>query len=910
MRKLFISFFCILTSLLLTAIERPSYVTLTTEDGLASNTINYIYKDYKGFTWIGTANGLNRFDGIDILTFNEFKNKSVISIAEPDNTYLYVLTEKNLFKYNRKYRKNTLIKIADNKSQTLKSLALDKNQDLYIVSDKGLYCLHKNSETAIKIGEKDIPESLTLTNIHIDSENICWITSSNGLIKYDIANKEIRISHNAINNEFICLVENKNKIYLATSNSEIILFNTITEEYEKLISIDTPYIQTISYNKGKLYIGTNGNGLKIVDLKSKEVSTIMHKLSAPNSALSTNAIYSILVEDSTFWLGTFSGGITYIPYKREIFKVFSDKERTQDSSLNIRSFIIDSDGYGIYGTRNGLIYNKDGEKQHYTTENTPELKSNIILSIFPFNEENYLIGTYSGGVYFFNKKEKKIKKFKEDPIFSENSFYSIIQDQEEKNIIWFGSLLGLIRYDRVNSSYKIFNTSNSPITSNDIYFLLIDSSNRIWIATKEGVCFMNKKGEITKLSIPNLPQLGIVRHLYEDSNRNIWLGCENQGAFKIAHDLSKFKHYTSLNILPGNYVSSIIEDNKEQIWFTTSKGMVSYKNDSEYTIYSLTDGLPGYTFNDGAVQKTENNRIWWGNEKGLIFLNPLAEQEVRTDEFYITRIVIDGFMESAQLNSLKKAPEYLDTIQIPTSENSLIFKFTDLLYDYPSSTIYEYMLEGHDDTWHKTVEGKEILIPKISGGKYTLKIRNAGNNQTVKSTFIIKNKSYTIISIAISFILFLIIIIILYKYILHKYKKKSTEKVDKEKYQHLKIEKKEIESIKQAITNFMEKEKPYLNPNFKLEDIASAINYPKTKISQVLNIHLNTNFSNFVSTYRIEAFKEKAKEGMLEQYTLSALARECGFSSRSSFFHTMKKITGKTPSEFLKDAGIVSSSDE
>ena len=103
----------------------------------------------------------------------------------------------------------------------------------------------------------------------------------------------------------------------------------------------------------------------------------------------------------------------------------------------------------------------------------------------------------------------------------------------------------------------------------------------------------------------------------------------------------------------------------------------------------------------------------------------------------------------------------------------------------------------------------------------------------------------------------------------------------------------------------MEKDKPYLNPDFKLDDIANAIKYPKTKISQVLNQYLNTNFSNFVTKYRIEAFKEKAAEGLLQQYTLSALAKECGFSSRSSFFHSMKKLTGQTPLEFLKDAGYV-----
>ena len=102
----------------------------------------------------------------------------------------------------------------------------------------------------------------------------------------------------------------------------------------------------------------------------------------------------------------------------------------------------------------------------------------------------------------------------------------------------------------------------------------------------------------------------------------------------------------------------------------------------------------------------------------------------------------------------------------------------------------------------------------------------------------------------------------------------------------------------------MEKDKPYLNPDFKLDDIANAIKYPKTKISQVLNQYLNTNFTNFVTKYRIEAFKEKAAGGLLKQDSLSALAKECEFRSRSSYVHSVKKLTGQTPREFLKDAGI------
>jgi len=907
MKQHILLFHFLLLSLFLSATEKSSYISLTTDQGLTSNTINCIYKDCKNFVWIGTANGLNRFDGTDILVFNDFKDKSIVDILEPDSSFLYILSEKELYKYDRRTRKNSLIAIDEDKITLFKTFALDKEKNLYVIDKSGLYYLEKNSNKAFKIKADSIITSVSLTDIYIDNENICWLSSSNGLIKYNLNTKQTDIYKNAIENKLLCLIKGtENRLYIGTHNSNIISFDTKSYNFSKVTSLESTYIQTMKYDKDKLYVGTNGNGLKIIDIKKGNVSTIMHTPFTSNNGLNTNAIYSILISGNTFWIGTFSGGINYRPSKQEKFKVFHDKKGMNTSTLNIRSFIVNNEGYGVYGTRNGLIYNPDGNPKYYTTENTPELKSNIILSIHPYKND-YLIGTYGGGLYLFDTKNKTIKRFKDDTVFNESSFYSIIQNEE--NIIWFGTLSGLIKYNIAEDSYTSFNTSNSDIVSNDIYSLIEDSSNRIWIATREGICYL-EKDKINKITNPALPYSGIVRYIYEDSKQNIWLGCENQGAIAISGDISSFKHFTTLNILPDNYVSSIIEDDLGQVWLTTPKGVVLYKDYSEYSIFSLYDGIPSYTFNDGAVLKTDNNTIWWGNEKGLIYVYPSTIKRTTHEKIDITKVVIDGFTEEAKLNTLKIAPEYSNTIVLPSSDKNLVFKFSDFEYNYPASIVYEYKLEGLHDAWQKTLSGKDILIANIPSGKYVLKLREAGNNNSVKSIIVIKNKSYTIYWVSALLILTIIVLTVLYKRVIYKFKKNAKNKIeenkpDKLKYQNLKLEKGELEDIKQAIINYMETDTPYLNPNLKLDDMAKSINYPKIKISQVLNLHLDTNFSNLVSKYRIEIFKEKAKEGMLQQYTLSALAKECGFSSRSSFFHTVKKLTGQTPAEFLKEAGII-----
>ena len=905
MKKLIFTFFFLYFALFSLIADESSFLSLSIDQGLKSNTINCIYKDSWNFVWLGTANGLNRFDGSDVLSFSEFDGKSIISILDADSTSLYVLSEKELSKYNRKSRTNLTFSFPEIENISLKAFALDRNGGLYIVGNNRLFYLPEDKQTISEWSES-IPENKMLANIYIDENNICWLLSSDGLIKYDLSSGKFSNYDYPSDNNFLFSSTDGNNLFITTQNNNVLSFNVKEEKFEFITTLQTTYIQAISYYDNKLYVGTNGNGLKIINLKNKSVSSI-NRNSSEFRGLNSNAIYSVLVDDNSFFIGTFSGGLNYIPSNKAIFNAFDSQSLFNTANQNVRSFhIIDNTGHGMFGTRNGLVYNRNGEHLWYTTDDTPELKSNIILYIHPYGND-FLIGTYGGGLSLFETKTRSLKNFIDDPFFTRNSFYSIIEDRNGN--IWFGSLSGLIKYEPDNKNYTVFNTSNSGLVSDDIYSILQDSLGRIWIATRGGICYY-ENGLIQQPASIDLTSIGIVRYLYEDSSHNIWLGCENQGIVKIKHDLSSFEHYTAQDFLPDNYVSSIIEGKPGELWIATHKGIVLYNdNTAEYSIFSMYDGIQNYSFNNGAVQKTDNNIIWWGNEKGLVNLDFLTVKKTVVNPVYITKIVIDGFPEEEVIKKLQFAPEYLDIIELPSSQANFIFRFSDLEYDYPSSIIYEYRLEGLQDTWQKTLAGEDIIISDIPSGSYMLKIRKAGDNDSVKTVKINKRKSYTLYWSVLIVIVLITVMVFMYRWFVQKLKNytrflKSDKEQVKAKYQSQKIEKEELENIKLQLIKYMEEEKPYLDPNLKLEDIAKAINRPKAKISQVLSQYLDTNFSNFVSKYRIEMFKEKATDGLIRQYTLTALAKECGFNSRSSFFNTMKKLTGQTPSEFLKDAGI------
>lgn len=896
--KLYIFFF-ILGYFCNIAYAIKPFRNISVDNGLSSNTINCIFKDSGKYIWLGLPNGLNRFDGVDIISVKYFENQFIVSISEIDSLNLFVASERNLYKYNRRENTASKYELERNQDIKIKKILPDKKENLLIATNRGLFTFVSNKVEKIQSVSSDI------TDITVDNNNIYWITTTSGLISYNVLSGSLDtyyLFNNKSSNNFSSLSLDNNNIYLGFQNS-IYCFDIIAKAFDKIIDLDNNYILNIYYNDNRLYVGTNGGGLKIISLTDRSIVSLTHNPSNPES-ISSNAIYSFLLDGESFWIGTFVGGLNYTPYIRNIFSTYSKSGTFDSRGVNIRSMNLIGDNK-ILGTRSGFIYFGKEKVHIFSTENTPALRSNIILCIYQFKDK-YLIGTYGGGIYLFNPDKLTVDRFKKDNVFIDNSFYSITDDNN--GYLWLGTLNGLIRYDVKADKYEVFTTINSGLINKDIYYITADTKNRIWIGTNEGICYY-ENGKIYVPKDIDLSFIKTVRYLFSDKAGNIWIGSEKDGLIKVSPDIDSFEHITTSDFLPDNYVLSIIEDQEQYIWISTPKGMVRYNPESaDYRIFSLYDGIPWYTFNS-AVQMADDGTLWWGNEKGLVYLNPKDKllKSTSNNQIAITSIYIDGKLEEVGSKMLPVSSEYMKVIKLSPSQNSIGIHFSDRLYTIPQSEIYEYKLEGLDDKWQRIIGRNDLYISNLPSGSYKLLLRKAGSEEPMQSISIIKTKSYTIYVWLFIIAILIVASVLTFRMNILKTKRlkeKFIQSSSKVKYQSIKMEENEISQIKEALLKYFEEEQPYLNSELKLEDVSNAIHHSKTRVSQVLNQYLQSNFADFTNTYRIQVFKEKAEEGLIQQYTLSALSKECGFSSRSSFFHSFKKITGQTPLEYLKEAGI------
>lgn len=904
---------------LFSAIQSLSFRSVTISEGLSHNTINTIYKDGRGFVWLGTQTGLDRFDGINITNYPQFKGRTVFSVAEIDSVFLWVGTDNGLMKFNRKTELAEPVNLTD-KTLLVKHIFVDKNGKLFVSTSWGLYYYKDGAFCRILFDPNALSATNNVRGVIDGEENTIWVITNDGLVHYNVETDEFEVYKNDIKggiNGYSCLAKMGNTIYLGTASRGMLSFNVKSKSFALYSEVGNGCINAlVPAANDTLYIGTNGSGIKIVQATTgKELASIEHKVG--EGGLCSNAIYALHKDRNILYIGTYMGGLSYTPTCGNVFSVYAYSSLFNSYNMNVRAFFIDTQGRKVIGTRDGLCYISEQENlvRYYTSESSV-LRSNIILFVKPL-EEDYLVGTYGGGMYLLNPETGELTFFKQDDCFKENSFTEC--DEDEDGHFWISGTNGVYRYDKSTGKYVVYNSRNSSLSCKSIFTVKVDSKDRIWFGGSGAVFMYDKATDTFKSDMfPEyiLPYTKSIRYIYEDSEKNLWFCDDKEGVVKVDGHFTKFEHITADDFLSNNSVGSIVEDPKDGgLWFATQCGLM-YVKDEHHKIFSMYDGIPGYIFNN-PVQVTADG-LWWGNERGLVhymFGQKEYEKSLTSLSPAITGVAVAGKKLRTGDELLPYSSVFMDKIILPASDNNIAFTFSALNYAVENTDMYEYYLDGYDEGWKILMKGNLVTYTNLPVGNYVFKVRAASNPGAIKSVNVevIRRFPFTLWTIVLCIITCLIL---LYSYhvLLSKYKKiksgtrRQTGEVEvlpREKYQKSRVEDDEVARIKIKLEACMNKDKMYLNPNLKLQDVANSIGCNAGDLSQVLNLYLRINFTDYINQYRVEEFMLRVQDRSALKYTLASLSEQCGFSSRTSFFRSFKKLKGKSPAEYIKEKGIL-----
>ncbi|MGL1894509.1 MAG: histidine kinase [Spirochaetaceae bacterium] len=718
------------------------------DDGLSANLSTKVLVDKEGFVWIGTEDGLNRYDG---KSFNKYKtdpdrsdslnNNQITTIFEDSKGYLWIGTY------------GSGLELFDKNSNRFRHFKHDSNWDNTIAGDY-IVSVNQDSNGLIWVGTEDhglssynmdknlwnnyTASSESVLSIIEDSKKRLWIGTKSGL---SLFNREKNEFQNILNGYQVNDIKYyNNDLWIATENNGLLKFSTLDMQIKSYYIEDRSIISLFIDSVELLWIGTE-SGIKVLNVKNGDFVPLRYNFDSP--------VYSI-DEDmaSGIWLSS-NSGIFRIERRTTSFNSYMDFKSisciTKDHLSNI--WVANSSGeINIYNSK---------LKEWNLWDN--QISNREILSLHFTKDSDLWVGT-DRGLLMYSSLSHDSK-----PIFYLDN-YIINSITSDVGVVWIGTENGLFYFDKEIDDFIEINLEHNKVNT-----VFIDSIGNIWIGTKGGgiLLYNRSKKSLKKVVIDsrlnkNMNSNNILT-FYEDRSGIIWIGTRG-GLIRFNNTTQIFKRYSESSGLPNNIVKAVLEDDKGYLWISTNKGLSKFNpKNEEFVNFNKFDGLSGDIYNVNSAIYSDTGIMFFGAESGVSSFYP--DDNFRNS--YIPSIYFTSFTQSGIPLVFNEAIENLETITLKWPKNSIEFSFAALNFYQSNHNYYAYKLEGYDNFWNYTNSIGSGQYSNLPGGRYKLRVKGSNNDGVWNNTGTFINliiypafwKTWWFRGLLIILLLFLIILI-------------------------------------------------------------------------------------------------------------------------------------------------------
>jgi signal transduction histidine kinase/ligand-binding sensor domain-containing protein/DNA-binding response OmpR family regulator len=736
-----------------------SFNSYTQEDGLSGNLIYCINQDHQGWIWIGTDQGLSRFDGYRFRNFTpsskdstSIKGLAIRVIYEDRNGNLWIGTENGgLNRFNRDTEtfsqpfqnkldySSEITSVYDIEEDKAGNLWLSTNREILVIDTTG-----KVTVLSLKGFEKSNKDTeLTITKIQFDHSGKLWVGTKTSLFLYDPVKRST--------NRFASLSGD-----------------------DKIHGVVDLYLDS----HGKMWISTDGDGLYVIDPVSMENTAILLKPETERSSAVRQVAEDI---SGNYWICTRGGLYIYDPVRNST-SYYGNDEREPQSLVNnsVNSVFRDRNGEMWVGTRQGislLLQSKQFFQNfvaHPSDKSGKYLNSKSVYAIWVDKAQNIWVGTEDGGVNIYNTKNQLytyLTKHKNNPnSISENCIKAFLDDGIGN--LWIGSFHGGI--DVLNLlTGKIRHFRNEPsnpgsLISNDVWDFAMDTEGGIWIATSVGVDRYNPETK-SFTHLPNLTERERINWIEQDSKHNIWLGSNYEliiytpangnitrykesshsfledskgrcwvttfdaGLAQYSANEGLVRYFGKEDGMACNHTYCVLEDKDQNLWISTSNGLTKFDPDNlTFLNFQKKDGIQNNVFCYGAAYKAPEGDMLFGGITGFVRFIPSNMTEngkyapiVLTELRVLNRKVEIGKDRNA---ILKKSINVTDHIELNYTQNAFSLEFAALNYK-SESNLYSFYLEGLDNNWSEPGNIRMATYNNLYPGEYILHICNVADSK-------------------------------------------------------------------------------------------------------------------------------------------------------------------------------------
>lgn len=738
--------FCtlLLTSVIETgATGLPPVFYLGIEHGLSNNEVNCIYQARNGYIWIGTFDGLNRYDGYEFRTFrkkigdaNSLVNNRVQDILEDASDRLWVATMGGVSIYNSRLEKFTTLVYSplnqqeeEQAADNITSLKKDVNEDILVgtVSEGLLVYDHKKQRAyQAPMLEDGVPvTTYHVSSIETDPQKQVWIfVEGKGLYRYNRQQRTVYPFSHTLRQSVCIRADKTGHLWLGTA-AGIYRYTAATGQY---LFYPLPYAVTDLYitRQEELWVSTDGGGVYIMNLRGEQTGHLAYEKG--RKIFTSMAIKGVWEDrESRYWVATLRGGINIIDARRYLFKTYTPGALKKDPYNNYfisafsedasRNIWIGTDGNGIsYWDRSLDTF------VHFIKENHCGLNSNSVTGILKDQAGSIWVATWGGEVYRYEPASRSFEHFTFiDPVTKTRCLNAWTLFEDAGHTLWASTYGngGLFRFNRAARRFELFDG-----TVGNILTLTEDSRGHLWAGTDDRLLRVDRKDRKHQRF-----DMGCrIRCILEGGKGWMWIATEGNGLLRFHTGTGQYTRFTENEGLPNNSVLNILRDDNGYLWLSTSCGLSRFDTATgKFRNFSAADGLQSNQFSYSGALKLHSGELLFGGIKGFnLFLPEAIRARDGTLTVMLADIKIDNAPLSDSSNQRYIAAQTRDAVTrlvLPYKKASLAFEYVALEYSAPDKVNYAYFLEGWDKNWIQAGKTRTANYSRLEEGSYTFHIK-------------------------------------------------------------------------------------------------------------------------------------------------------------------------------------------